>query len=81
LEDDAMNRSLVLPDDPELTRTFGRGAPSKRAFRARLRRAERAGLLPQRRYLSSQRFCYDAAELQAALEQLPTSHVEALGAG
>ncbi|HVS04391.1 MAG TPA: hypothetical protein VMT16_16620 [Thermoanaerobaculia bacterium] len=71
--------ALVLPDDPALTRTIGAGAPTKRALRARLRRAEANGILPRRVYLSSQRFAYRADELAEALERLPRHHVEALG--
>lgn len=70
--------TLVPPDHPALAETFGAGAPTKRAYRARLRRAEAAGILPKRRYLSSQRFAYDRAELLAALERLPHHHVETL---
>lgn len=71
---------LLLPDDPELKATFGADAPSLRAYRARLRRAEAAGILPRRVYLSSQRFAYKRDELERALEQLPRHHVEALRA-
>lgn len=74
-----MDRRLVLPDDPAIARSIGAGAPTKRAQRARLRRAERSGLLPRRVYLSAQRFAYDAAELEAALAALPRAHVATLG--
>jgi hypothetical protein len=74
-----MPRALILPDDPAITNTVTAGAPTKRAARARLRRAEAAGILPRRVYLSSQRFAYRADELEAALERLPRQHVEALG--
>ena len=69
---------LVLPDDPALS-PMTAGAPTKRAARARLRRAEAAGILPRRVYLSSQRFAYRADELSEALDHLPRHHVEALG--
>jgi hypothetical protein len=74
-----MDRRLVLPDDPLIARSIGAGAPSKRAQRARLRRAERAGILPRRIYLSSQRWAYDAAELEAALAALPRAHTATMG--
>jgi hypothetical protein len=51
----------------------------KRALRQRLRRAEKAGILPQRIYCSSQRFAYRAEELEAALERLPRNYIAALG--
>lgn len=71
--------TLVPPDDPLLAETIGAGAPSKRALRARLARAEAAGILPRRVYLSSQRFAYRRDEVEEALGRLPRSHVEALG--
>ena len=66
-----MQETLVLPDDPLIANTFGAGAPTKRALRARLRRAEKAGILPRRVYLSSQRFAYRRAEVLDALAGLP----------
>lgn len=69
---------LIPPDDARIVTTIGAGAPTKRALRARLRRAERAGILPRRVYLSSQRFAYDAGELEAALARLPRHHVATL---
>ena len=69
---------LVAPDDASLRGVFGLGSPSPRAYRARLRRAEKRGLLPPRVYLSCQRFAYRAGELGAALDSLPTSHTATL---
>jgi len=69
---------LVGPDDVALRGVFGLGDPSLRAYRARLRRAEKRGLLPQRVYLSCQRFAYRSDELRAALDALPTSHTATL---
>lgn len=69
---------LVLPTDPRIRSLFGEGNPSRKALNKRLKRAERAGVLPKRRYLSSQRFVYDADELEAALADLPTEHLATL---
>lgn len=76
-----MPTALVLPDDPLIRETVGAGAPSRRALRARLARAEASGILPRRVYLSSQRFAYKREELEAALERLPREHVETLAGG
>ena len=69
---------LVHPDHQILRGVYGLGEPSPRAYRARLRRAEKSGLLPRRVYLSCQRFAYRADELRAALDALPISHTSTL---
>lgn len=74
-------RRLVLPDSAEIVNTIGVGSPSKVAMRYRLKRAEKAGILPKRIYLSPQRFAYDADELEAALANLPRDYTAAMTTG
>lgn len=69
---------FVAPTDSLIRLTIGAGAPSTRALNARLRRAEAAGLIPPRRYVSSQRYVYEREALLDALDRLPTSHSAAL---
>lgn len=59
------------PTDEERERARAR---ARRAYRLRLTRAERAGLLPRRVYLSTQRFGYWSTELDAKLATLPTNY-------
>lgn len=65
-------RRIVWPD--ELRPVFGSDGCSRRAFMARIERAEARGTLPARVYISPRRFGWDAAELEAALAKLPRSY-------
>jgi hypothetical protein len=67
----------VLPSDPQLRTVYG-GCENTRAYNMRLKRAERKGLLPKRVFLSSVRFAYRRAELEAALANLPRDHAATL---
>lgn len=46
---------------------------ARRAHVTRLKRMEARGLWPRRQYASSQRFLYDAAEVERTLASLPVS--------
>jgi hypothetical protein len=79
-------RRLVFPNDPEIRELFGRGLnedphAAKRAFRARLDRAQASGVLPARVYISPRRFGWDRAELETALAQLPRTYAGFTSAG
>lgn len=74
-------RELVFPDDPPLRAVFGTGLKAdaeaaRRAYRARLERAQARGILPRRIYVSPRRYAWDRVELEAALAKLPRSYAE-----
>jgi len=60
-------KKLVTPEAREL-----------RSYHSRLLRAERAGLLPPRVYLSRMRFAYVEVELLEKLSALPRRHARSL---
>jgi hypothetical protein len=64
-------------DDPLLA-PWTAGSPSARARNQRLRRAERARLIPGRVYVSATRYVYPREALLEALRKLPTSYARTL---
>jgi hypothetical protein len=72
-----------LPETkPKPAKRKGRRAPvwydtARAAYRGRLQRAQDAGILPPRRFISSRRWGWDRDEFMAAMAKLPTTSAQA----